>query len=168
MYPFQALSILFYQCGFNETLRILIRWPSYILMPMFSIFTYSTETIGHKKFLVCSTRWTLCNLFITLTGLVFGAWYSCRVTRYFDGVFLYVALPLMFFAIALYVIVITVESCYCACTCSSISITKKSGLDLDTLEVVFLEDAQPDPVIEIEMETFCKCKSYRHRRNSLP
>ena len=148
-----------------------MRWPSFILMPMFSIFTYSTETIGHKKFLVCSTRWTLCNLLITLTGLVFGAGFLLhhyRLHTDYGLVFIYTILPLMFVAFIMYVIVITVESCYCACTCSSISITKKSGLDLDTLEVVFLEDAQPDPVIEIEMETFCKCKSYRHRRNSLP
>merc|ERR1711953_1017896 len=67
------LALLLVHCGWRKTLAILTRWPSYALMPMFSIFTFSVEKIGNRKYLVCSTRWTLVNLLITMLGLTFGA-----------------------------------------------------------------------------------------------
>ena len=114
-------------------------------MPMFSIFTFGTEKIGDRKFLVCSTRWTLCNFAITLAGLVVDGFhlYDTYVDEdpLFVKLFLTFALPPMFFAIVLYAIFMNVKSFFCLCYCDFI---KRSGLDVDTLEVVFLEDVRPD------------------------
>merc|ERR1712029_44251 len=68
-----ALALLLINCGCRKTLTILTRWPSYALMPMFSIFTFSVEKHGNKKYLISSTKWTLVNLLITMLGLTFGA-----------------------------------------------------------------------------------------------
>ena len=156
------MSLLICQCGFNKTFEILARWPSYILMPLFSIFTFGTETIGGKKYLVCSTRWTLCNLVITLDGLVFGGGLlhniipdgpGPAVSVYLFTAFCICAPTLMLIAIALYALVITMKSCCCLFSCS---FTERSGLNLDTLEVVslYLEDMQTEePILGFNMET---------------
>lgn len=159
---FQASTILICQCGFNKTLlRILIRWPSYILMPMFSIFTFGVEKVGNKRFLVCSRRWTLCNLAITIVGLIANGYFFKhledladidmeKLRGYGSGgkefhLLAIVAASLTFLAIILYVIVMTVDSC--TCLCCSCSVIKRSGLDLETLEVVDLDDLQPDSAV---------------------
>ena len=115
---------------------------------MFSIFTFGTEKIGDRKFLVCSTRWTLCNFAITLAGLVVDGLYlyykyedAVDEDSLFVNLFLTFGLPPMFFAIVLYAIFMKVKSFFCLCSCDFI---KRSGLDVDTLEVVFLEDVRPD------------------------
>ena len=145
------MTVLICQCGFIKTLQILIRWPSYILMPMFSIFTFGTETIGRRKYLVCSTRWTLCNLGLTLAGLIFGGWflYYLRQWRDTDFIITNIISALIVLAIVLYAIFMKVQSCCCLCSCSFI---KRSGLDLDNMEVVFLEDLQLDSANGINME----------------
>ena len=140
------MTVLICQCGYKKTIEILLRWPSYILMPMFSIFSYGTKKIGDRKFLVCSTRWTLCNLVITLAGRLFDGWYvyyMLSATPPYDTykIYLFLAFPLMFFAIVLYTIFMTVDLCSCCCTRRFI---KKSGVDVDKFEVVFLEDVKPD------------------------
>ena len=153
---FQALTLLMVNCGFRKTLTILTKWPSYALMPMFSIFTFSVEKIGNKNYLVCSTRWTLVNLVITMAGLTFGGVFL-NFYVYFDVSlgFISVAAPLMFIAITLYAIFLTVESCICACRCGPF--VKKSGLDIETLEVVDLEQVQHDLHSQFEMKPLCSC-----------
>ena len=146
-------------CGWRTTLTILTRWPSYALMPMFSIFTFSVEKLGNKKYLVCSTRWTLVNLLITMLGLTFGALFLYFVVEsrkhqwnfeeLFTGIFVICAAPLMFLAIVFYAIFLIVESCICACKCGPF--VKRSGLDIETLEVVDLEEVQNDLDTQLEM-----------------
>ena len=135
-------------CGWRTTLTILARWPSYALMPMFSIFTFSVEKHGNRKYLVSSTKWTLVNLVITMLGLTFGALFLYFVVEARDhnrnfenlgtGIFVICAAPLMFLAIIFYAIFLTAESCICKCG----PFVKRSGLDIETLEVVDLEEVQ--------------------------
>ena len=129
-------------CGCRKTLTILNRWPSYALMPMFSIFTFSVENIGNKKYLVCSTRWSLINLLITMLGLTFGALFLFSINSGNKYIFVFSSIPLMFFAISFYAIVLTLKSCLCAC--SRVPFVNRSGLDIETLEVVDLEQVQHD------------------------
>ena len=135
---FQELSLLLINCGCRKTLTILTRWPSYALMPMFSVFTFSVEKFGNKKYLVCSTRWTLVNLLITMLGLTFGALFLYFVNEGDIGFFLIISGPLMFIAIIFYTMFLTAESCLCKCG----PFVKRSGLDIETLEVVDLEEVQ--------------------------
>ena len=67
------MSLLIFHCGFKQAMIILARWPSYILLPMFSIYTFGAKTIGSRKYLVLSTNWTWVNLFLTLCGITFGS-----------------------------------------------------------------------------------------------
>jgi len=126
-------------CGWRTTLTILNRWPSYALMPMFSIFTFSMEKHGNRKYLVFSTRWTLFNLVITMLGLTLGALFLYRFNFNFElytgtGIFVICATPLMFLAIIFYAIFLTcIETCKCG------PFVKTSGLDIETLEVVDLQ-----------------------------
>ena len=144
-------------CGCRKTLTILNRWPSYALMPMFSIFTFSVEKLGNRKYLVCSTRWTLVNLLITMLGLTFGALFlyfvveSRRHQWNFEdlatGLFVFCTAPLMFLAIIFYAIFLTAESCICKCG----PFVKRSGLDIETFEVVDLEQVQHNLHSQFEM-----------------
>ena len=154
---FQSLTLLLLNCGFRKTLTILTKWPSYALMPMFSIFTFSVEKIGNKNYLVYSTRWTLVNLLITMVGLTFGALFLYFVVESrlhhlnFEnlgtGIFVFCAAPLMFLAIILYAIFLTAGSCLCKCG----PFVKTSGLDIETLEVVDLEQVQHNLHSQFEM-----------------
>ena len=159
---------MFVHCGWRTTLTILTKWPSYALMPMFSIFTFSVENIRNKKYLVCSTRWTLVNLLITMLGLTFGALFLNFVVEsgraYVTEFFLMIAGPLMFLAIIFYTIFLTVKSCICACKCGPF--VKRSGLDIETLEVVDLEQVQHDLHSQFEMKSLCD--NNVSRRNSFP
>ena len=134
---FQALTLLLINCGYRKTLKIIIKWPSYVMMPMFSIFIFSTERIGNRKLLVCSTRWTLVNVLITMGGLIFGALFLYLVVDSESSeFFIIIATPLMFVAIIFYTILLTAESCTCTCKCGPY--IKRSGLDIETLEIVDL------------------------------
>ena len=147
---FQALSLLLVNVGCSKTLTILIRWPAFLLMPLFSIFTFSTERIGNRDFLVCSTKWTIVNLIITLAGLIFGAVFV-NLNLNVGLFFIYCAAPMMFIAIVNYAILMTVKSCICASSCCPL--IKRSGLDIQTLEIVFLEDVDvSDKTSGIEMQ----------------
>ena len=156
-------------CGCRKTLTILTKWPSYAMMPMFSIFTFSTEKIGNKKYLVCSTRWTLVNLGITLAGLIFGivyfylafeAWFEeYWQTRYSEpwtesesALVTFIVAPLMFLAITFYAILMTVKSCICACSCGPF--LQRSGLDIETLEVVDLEEVRHQLNADLELQRY--------------
>ena len=154
---FQALALLLVNCGWRTTLTIPTRWPSYALMPMFSIFTFSVEKLGNKKYLVCSTRWTLVNLVvITMLGLTFGALFLYFVVEsrrhqwnfedLYTGIFVMIASPLMFLAIIFYVIFLSLKSCCCACSC--VPFVKRSGLDI---EIVDLEQVQHNLHSQFEM-----------------
>ena len=145
-------------CGCRKTIIILTKWPSYALMPMFSIFTFSVENIGNKKYLVYSTRWTLVNLLITMLGLTFGALFQyfvveSRSRRDFNDMytrhFIISVGPLMFLAIIFYAIFLTLKSCLCACTC--VPFVKRSGLDIETLEIVDLKQVQHNLHSQFEM-----------------
>ena len=161
-------------CGCRKTLTILTRWPSYALMPMFSIFTFSVEKLGNREYLVCSTRWTLVNLLITMLGLTFGVLFLYFVVesrahyKNFEnlttGLFLMIAGPLMFLAIIFYTIFLTVKSCICACKGGPC--VKRPGLDIETLEVVDLEQVQHDLHSQFEMKSLCD--NNVSRRNSFP
>ena len=172
---FQELALLLVHCGWKTTFTILTRWPSYALMPMFSIFTFSVEKIGNRKYLVCSTRWTLVNLLITMLGLTFGALFLYFVVERREhqflnfeqldtGIFVFCAAPLMLLAIIFYAIFLTVESCIWACKCGPF--IKRSGLDIETLEVVDLEQVQHDLHSQFEMKSLCDNNA--SRRNSFP
>ena len=169
---FQALALFLVNCGWRTTLTILARWPSYALMPMFSIFTFSVEKIGNKKYLVCSTRWTLVNLLITMLGLTFGALFlhfiaeKDRVGYGNTTLFIIFAAILMFLAIMFYAIFLTVESCICACKCGPF--VKRSGIDIETLEVVDLEDMQLQHDLNSQFEMKSLCNDNVSRRNSYP
>ena len=146
-------------CGCRKTIIILTKWPSYALMPMFSIFTFSVEKIGNRKYLVCSTRWTLVNLLITMLGLTFGACFLYFVVErnvirhnfgeHLSGIFVMIAGPLMLLAIIFYAIFLTLKSCLCACSC--VPFVKRSGLDIETLEIVDLEQVQHNLHSQFEM-----------------
>ena len=85
------------------------------------------------------------NLLITMGGLIFGALFL----YYSDSIFVIAAPPLLVLAIIFYTILLTAESCTCTCRCGPY--IKRSGLDIDTLEVVDLEDIVHD--LHPRMET---------------
>ena len=116
--------------------------------------------------LVYSKRWTLFNLAITLAGLTFGGGilnveYANRpdigcyksvlglCIPYHTLIFVCVAVPLMIFAIVNYAILMIVKSCPCTC-CFGAPFIKRSGLDIETLEVLFLEEIQAVSAIEMK------------------
>ena len=136
---FQALTLLLVNCGWRKTITILTRWPSYVILPLFSIFTFTTERIGSRKLLVYSTRWTLVNLLITILGLSLGALFlNSEEEEHLStsSLIVIVATPLMFVAIIFYTILLTAESC--TCTCKYDPYIKRLGLDIETLEIVDL------------------------------
>ena len=61
-------------------------------------------------------------------------------TYIYTETFVMIAAPLMFVAIIFYAIFLTAESCLCKCG----PFVKTSGLDIETLEVVDLEQVQHD------------------------
>ena len=139
-----ALVLLFIKCGCIKTFSILSRWPSYIMMPVFSFFTFSTKRIGNRHFLVCSRKWTWVNLIITFAGLVFGAGFLHFINRnslgsYLFYEFIYGAAPLFSIAVVNYIVLLNLKSCADCCCGSFIA---RSGLDIDTFEVVDFEEVQ--------------------------
>ena len=74
-----------------------------------------------------------------------GLGYGQGYTEYFT----IPAALLVFIAIIFYTIVLKVESCICACKCGPF--VERSGLDIETLEVVDLEEVQHDLHTQLEM-----------------
>ena len=61
---------------------------------------------------------------------------------------------LVFIAIIFYTIVLKVKSCTCCCCCCACKcgpFVKRSGLDIETLEVVDLEEVQNDLATQLEI-----------------
>ena len=109
-----------------------------------TLFRSKIHTFTQVKFLVCSRKWTLVNLMMTLAGLAFGAGFlhfntpNGRGSYIFYG-FIYGAAPLFSIAVLNYVVLLYLKSC-AGCCCGSF--IERSGLDIDTFEVVDLEEMQ--------------------------
>ena len=102
-------------------------WPSYILMPAFSIFTYSCEKIDKKWYLVFSQKWTKVNWIIILlqTIIPFSIYYLPTKADIFLG-FCGFCVPALLVIFLLHMIVTK---------CCRLFISK-SGLDIETFEVM--------------------------------
>ena len=136
------MSLLIFHCGFKQAMIILARWPSYILLPMFSIYTFGAKTIGSRKYLVLSTNWTWVNLFLTLCGITFGTtfvyfkagwrwggpWSLCYTFCF----------PLIFVTLFTFTYLRYLKAC--CCYVFDITFIQQSGLDVESLQVVNIEE----------------------------
>ena len=143
-------------CGIKKAFQILTIWPSYILLPVFSIYTFGCKTIGTQRYLVVSQRWTWINFLLTMIGVVVG-----NVYIYFEGIYLLspnkygvVILSVILFTVTLVTFTILI---YCKKICCK-SFIKRSGLNIETLQVVDLEEEQQRVANEIELKTLCNCQ----------
>ena len=161
--------MLFYYCGFKQGLKIITRWPSYVLMPTFSIYTFAGEKVGNKVYFAVSKIWTIVNIIMTLAGISGGVIYICSTTPahvWQFGLSLKIPLPLIFVTIIMYLILMYGKRC-CGKT-----FLKRSGLDVNTLEVVDL-DKDINEAEGFELQPLCKCRPIcqcqtGQRRNSWP
>ena len=157
------MALLVYSFGVRKGLTIALRWPSYILLPMFSVFTFSAEKVNGKWFFVVSNRWTAVNLFLTLAGIASGISYTFSIFP------LIIVLPLISFSIILLIILTFGKSC-----CNQ-TFTNRSGLDIETLEVVDLNEFQSNissngfelKPLRPNCDCICTCTN-TPRRNSWP
>ena len=97
------------------------------------------------------------NLMMTLAGLAFGAGFLHFNTpngrgSYIFYLFIYGAAPLFSIAVVNYVVLLYLNSC-AGCCCGSF--IERSGLDIDTFEVVDLEEVQSEfEMIYIQKKMF--------------
>ena len=152
--------MLFFYCGRRKIWTIIARWPSFLLLPIFSIYSFSGEKIGRKWYLTVSSRWSWINLFISAIGICCGIHFlSSFETRssynlldcdWFAAMIISVPLIILTFIFhSLLTIPIT-----CPSSCIQTPFLQKTALDIDTLEVFNLEDllrAETDPDLEFNL-----------------
>ena len=153
---FQSFALLFYYCGRSKVWTIIARWPSFLLLPIFSIYSFAGVKIGRKWYLTVSSKWTWINLFICALGICGGivfvyATKSCEdlVCRW--SVAMMISVPLIFGTFICHSLLTLPKSC--PCSCIQTPFIQKTVLDIDTLEVVNLEDLQTetDPDLELNL-----------------
>ena len=132
------MSLLIFHCGFKQAMIILARWPSFILLPMFSIYTFGAKTIGSRKYLVLSTNWTWVNLFLTLCGITFGSTFVyLQRSRDFIGGYI-ICFPLIFVTLFTFTCLRYLKAC--CCYVFDITFIQQYGLDVESLQVVNIEE----------------------------
>ena len=132
------MSLLIFHCGFKQAMIILARWPSFILLPMFSIYTFGAKTIGSRKYLVLSTNWTWANIFLTLCGITFGSTFVYLQRSWGDfGGYMF-CFPLFFVTFFTFTCLRYLKAC--CCYVFDITFIQQSGLDVESLQVVNIEE----------------------------
>ena len=153
---FQSFALLFYYCGRNKVWTIIARWPSFLLLPIFSIYSFAGVKIGRKWYLTVSSKWTWINLFICALGICGGivfvyATKTCEdlVCRWYMAMM--ISGPLIFGTFICHSLLTLPKSC--PCSCIQTPFIQKTVLDIDSLEVVNLEDLQTetDPDLELNL-----------------
>ena len=135
---FQALSLLIYHCGCKKAMIILTRWPSYVLLPMFSIYTFGAKTVRSRKYLVVSTNWTWVNFFLTLCGITFGSTFVF-LQHGPAGPLIYIfCFPLILFTLFTFSCLRYLKAC--CCYIFDISFIQQYGLDVESLQIVNIEE----------------------------
>ena len=138
------------------------RWPFLLLMPIFSFYTFSYEKIGSKKFLVLSNKWTWANAVITLLGIIgailysaFGNFYHPSYRFYNSTYFnvLIFTIPAITMALIYNILLTFLKSCACCCQ-SQFPMHEKSGISIDDLSVVDLEQEKSRVARQIEMRPY--------------
>ena len=125
---------------------ILTRWPSYVLLPMFSIYTFGAKTVCSRKYLVLSTNWTWVNFFLTLCGITFGSTfvYLDKHDHYAGYV---ICFPLIFVTLFTFSCLRYLKAC--CCYVFDISFIQQYGLDIESLQVVNIEELAIQSDIEM-------------------
>ena len=59
--------------GFKISLKLLSKWPAFILLPAFTPFAFYGKTIEDRKCLVFSQKWTLINFLFTALCIITGS-----------------------------------------------------------------------------------------------
>ena len=149
---FQALTLLIYHCGCKKAMIIMTRWPSYLLLPMFSIYTFGAKTVRSRKYLVLSTNWTWVNFFLTLCGLTFGTTFVYLQPAELAPPFYYhagyiICFPLIFFTLFTFSCLRYLKAC--CCYIFDISFIQQYGLDIESLQVVNFEELTCQSDIEM-------------------
>ena len=139
--------MLIYHCGCKKAMIILTRWPSYVLLPMFSIYTFGAKTVQSRKYLVLSTNWTWVNFFLTLCGITFGSTfvYVFKNRRWPEGFM--ICFPLIFVTFFTFSCLRYLKV-FC-CNVFDISFIQQYGLDIESLQVVNIEELTSRPDIEM-------------------
>ena len=142
--------MLIYHCGCKKAMIILTRWPSYVLLPMFSIYTFGAKTVRSRKYLVLSTNWTWVNFLLTLCGITFGTTFVYlqdwppdlfRVLGYI------ICFPLIFVTLFTFSCLRYLKAC--CCYVFDNSFIQQYGLDIDSLQVVNIEELAIQSDIEM-------------------
>ena len=147
---FQALSLLIFHCGCKKAMIILTRWPSYVLLPMFSIYTFGAKTVQSRKYLVLSTNWTWVNFFLTLCGITFGAIFVYLIgPSYYPYYVLLLRICFPLISVTLFTFSCLRYLKACCCNVFDISFIQQYGLDIESLQVVNIEELAIQSDIEM-------------------
>ena len=170
----QSFALLCYYCGRRKVWTIIARWPSFLLLPIFSIYSFAGVKIGRKWYLTVSSKWTWINLLISALvicgGGIFMYFFKWNSSYHFiDSYWFYamiISVPLIFLTLIFHSLLTLPKSC--PCSCIQTPFLQKTVLDIETLEVVNLEDLQAtDPDLELNLtpttqtqstQTDCSCQ----------
>ena len=136
--------MLIFHCGCKKAMIILTRWPSYVLLPMFSIYTFGAKTVRSQKYLVLSTNWTWMNFFLTLCGITFGSTFV-YLKHYPEGYM--ICFPLIFVTFFTFSCLRYLKAC--CCNVCDTSFIQQYGLDIESLQVVNIEELAIQSDIEM-------------------
>ena len=121
-------------------------------MPTFSIYTFSSEKVGGKWYLVVSKKWTWVNIVLTYLGLAAGILFMySRNHRIFQNYIVFT--PCHLITLIAYLILM-----YSKCGCCK-DFTKRSGLDIETLEVKDLDELTKN---EFELQSLNNLPKFQH------
>ena len=163
----QSFALLCYYCGRRKVWTIIARWPSFLLLPIFSIYSFAGVKIGRKWYLTVSSKWTWINLLISALGICGGGifLYYFKFRNYWF-IPMIISVPLIFLTLIFHSLLTLPKSC--PCSCIQTPFLQKTVLDIETLEVVNLEDLQAtDPDLELNLtpttqtqstQTDCSCQ----------
>ena len=150
---FQALSLLIFHCGCKKAMVIFSRWPSYVLLPMFSIYTFGAKTIRSRKYLVLSTNWTWVNFFLTLCGITFGSTFVYLKNPdplFYGNLSGYIiCFPLIFVTLFTFSCLRYLKA-FC-CNVFDISFIQQYGLDIESLQIVNIEELISESDIQMPL-----------------
>ena len=170
--------MLCYYCGRQKVWTIIARWPSFLLLPIFSIYSFAGVKIGRKWYLTVSSKWTWINLLISALGICGSVIFiyfvkdtrhithSYPFTSFYSFKAMIISVPLIFGTLIFHSLLTLPKSC--PCSCIQTPFLQKTVLDIETLEVVNLEDLQAaDPDLELNLfpttqtqstQTDCSCQ----------
>ena len=134
------------------------QWSSWFVGPptfyfqCFSIYTFGAKTVRSRKCLALSTNWTLVNFFITLCGITFGTTFvylnlnhsgvNSKVFYSFE-----ICFPLIFITLFTFSCLRYLKAC--CCYVFDISFIQQYGLDIESLQVVNIEELTSQSDIEM-------------------